>query len=62
MMGEFGNRGGKVEGWGVANSFIFLPVPVQASQTSLGESVFLVNKPQAHNGASNSRERKKLVR
>lgn len=26
----------------------------EQSQTSLGESVFLVNKPQAHNGASNS--------
>jgi len=53
MMGEFGNKGSKAEGWSVGvNSFIFLSHTVQASQTSLGESVFLVNKPQALNGAS----------
>lgn len=38
----------------------FSPLLVPASQTSLGESVFLVNKPQAHNGASNSREKKEI--
>lgn len=50
-----------MEGWGVVNSFIFLPFSVQASQTSLGESVFLVNKPQAHNGASNSSESEREI-
>ncbi len=56
MMGEFGNRGGK---WRVGVLQIhsyFSPLPARAGQTSLGESMFLVNKPQAHNGASNSRE------
>lgn len=36
---------------------IFFPL-IQASQTSLGESAFLVNKQQTHNGASDPREKR----
>lgn len=45
------------------NSFIILSLLVQASQTSLGDSVFFVNKPQALNGAAKASEmeRKKWV-
>lgn len=59
-MGEFGNKRVEIEYW---SKFIHIsspPSPPHTSGTSkpnlTGESVFLVNKPQAHNGAAHSRE------
>lgn len=40
---------------GLIHSYFFC-FPVWTSQTSLDESVFLVNKPQLHNGAPDSRK------
>lgn len=56
-MGEFGNKRVEIEYW---SKFIHIPPLPHTSGTSkpnlTGESVFLVNKPQAHNGAAHSRE------